>query len=104
MSVCVNTDLHLASHIFLVDINEICVSPNRVWPYIILGSSCGNDNVHSLVDIIVPPFCIPTVSGLLAIVCLWWSLCLIYLPLAPVSTIPFLGYKVIIVVYPTELT
>ena len=69
-SVCVKTALYPASHILPTDINELCVSPDRICPSLEFGGICGNANVHYLVDIIVTPFGRPTViDGLLAIVC-----------------------------------
>ena len=65
---CVNTAFHPASHIFLVDINELCVSPARIWTSIDFEGSWGNSNMHFLFDIIVPPFGRTTVIvGLLVI-------------------------------------
>ena len=70
--VCVKTALYPASHILPMDINELCVSPDRICPYLEFGGICGNANVHYLVDIIVTPFGRPTViGGLLAIVYSW---------------------------------
>ena len=66
---CVKTALYSASHILTMDSNYLCGSPDRIWTSLSFGGGCGNVNVHSLVDIIVPPFGMPTViSGLLAIV------------------------------------
>ena len=61
--VCVKTALHPSSKNFPMGITELCVSTSRIWPSIDFGGSCGNDNLHLLVDIIFPPFGRPTVIG-----------------------------------------
>ena len=67
---CVKTDLQTESHIFLIDINEMFVSTANIYPYLDFWRSWGNENVYSLVDIIVPSFGRSTViGGLLAVVC-----------------------------------
>ena len=72
MFVCVIFFVHPTSHIFPMDINELCVSPDRIWPSIYSGGICGNANVHYLVDLDIPLFVRPNViGGLLAIVCSW---------------------------------
>ena len=59
--VCVDNAFHSASHILLMDINELCDVPSMIWPYLSVLGSCGNNNAHYLVDIIFPPFGSPTV-------------------------------------------
>ena len=72
MFVYVNFFVHPTSHIFPMDINELCVIPDRIWPSIYSGGICGNANVHYLVDLDIPLFVRPNViGGLLAIVCSW---------------------------------
>ena len=62
----------------MMDINELCVSPDMIWTSLDLGSSCGNVNEHSLVHFIVPPFGSTTaIGGLLAVVFSWGFLGLI---------------------------
>ena len=58
-----NISFHSESHIFLMDINEICVSPARIWPSLAVSGSFVNENLHSLVDIMLPPFRSTTVIG-----------------------------------------
>ena len=71
------TALHPASHIFPVDSNELCVSLDSIWPSLAFWGSWDNTNVHSLSDIILPPFVRPTViGGLLDVVCSWGLLSL----------------------------
>ena len=57
----VNNTLHPESHILLIEINELCVSPDRIWPSINVLRNSGNVNVQYLVNRIVPIFCSPTV-------------------------------------------
>ena len=57
----VKTVLQPASYILPMDINKLCVSPDRIWISLIFGRSCGNANAHYLVDIIFTPFGRPTV-------------------------------------------
>ena len=67
---CVNTDLHPASKILPMEINELCVSPDRICTPIYFWGSWGNANVHYLFDLIVTPFVSTTViGGWLAVVC-----------------------------------
>ena len=71
---CVNTDLHPASKIFPMEINELCVSPDRICTPLYFWGSWGNANVNYLFDLIVPSFGSTTViCGLLYIVCSWGS-------------------------------
>ena len=57
----VKNDVNPASFTFPVDMNELCVSHDKIWTYMnVLGRS-GNANLHSLVDIILSPFGNPTV-------------------------------------------
>ena len=58
---CVNTDFNPTPHILLMEINELCISPARIWNYLSILVSCGNENVYYLVNMIVPPFGSPTV-------------------------------------------
>ena len=68
----VKSDLHPASHILPMDISELCVNPSSIWPYLDVSGSFSNADLHSLVDIILPPSGIPTVvGGVLTVVCLW---------------------------------
>ena len=68
--ISMKTNLHPESKIPMMDINELCVSPDMIWTSIAVLGSWGNINVNYLVDIIVPPFGIPSVIGeLLAVVC-----------------------------------
>ena len=60
---CVKTALHPASHIFLMEINELCVSPDMIWSSLALLGGFINSNSHSLVDIIVHTFGRHTVIG-----------------------------------------
>ena len=46
-----------------MDVNELCVSPDRIWSSIAFGGSCGNYNAHSLVDSSVPQFGRPAKIG-----------------------------------------
>ena len=59
---CVNTALHPASHIFPVDINELCLSTASIWSFLAILGSCGNAYAHYLVDIMFPPFGGPNVT------------------------------------------
>ena len=53
-----------------MDINELFVSPARICPSISFRGSCGNENIHYLVDLIVNPFGRLTIIGrLLTVVC-----------------------------------
>ena len=70
---CVNTDLHPASHILLMDINELCVIPSRIWTSPSVLGICDNANIHSLFGIIFPPFGSPAVIGFSSVVCSWRS-------------------------------
>ena len=94
-----------ASRILPMDISEICVSPARIFPSIDFGGSCGNDNLHLLVDIIFPPFGSTTVvGGFLIVICSWGYLVFMQCLIINVSSVPVLGSKVIILVGPPELT
>ena len=44
-------------------INELYVIPDVIWPYVAFGGGWGGVNAHSLFDIIVPKFSMPTVIG-----------------------------------------
>ena len=102
--VCVNTALHPASNLFIMEINELCVSPDMIWPSLAVSRGCGNINVHSLVDINVLPFSRPTVlGGLLAIFCSRGLLGFMLSLPAPLYAIPILGFKVISGFDTTEL-
>ena len=86
---CVCTEFYPASHIFLMDINELCVIPTRICPSLDFGGIWGNTNIHSLFDIFLTPFRRPTVIGeLLAVSFSWGSLDFIQFSLALVSDIP----------------
>ena len=66
--VYLKTDLHPASHILPMDINELCASPYRILPSMSVLGSCGNANLHSLVDIILPPFGSLTMIGVFMLI------------------------------------
>ena len=59
--VYVKTNLHPVSHILPMDINELRVSPARIYPSLFVSGNCSNAKLHSLVNIILPPFGNPTV-------------------------------------------
>ena len=61
---CAKADFQPASHILPTYFNELCVSPASIWTYLAVLLGFGNVNVHYLVDIILPPFGIPTVIGI----------------------------------------
>ena len=56
----VNNTLYSASHMFLMGITVLCVTPAKICPYLAVSGTCGNANFHSLVRIILPLFGIPT--------------------------------------------
>ena len=86
-------------------INELCVSPARICPFLDFWGSWGNFNVNYLFDLFVPPFGSPTIiGGLLAILCSWGLLGLMQYANAPVFYISILGSRVIRRVGPTYLT
>ena len=90
--VYVKTALYPLSHIFTMEISELCVRPSRIWPSMDVPGICSNTYIHSLVDTILPPFGSPTViREMLNVFCLLVSLGLIQFLPAPVSTIPVLG-------------
>ena len=70
----VKTYLYPESNIFLMEISELCISPTRIFPPLSVSGSCNNDNLHSLVDIIFPPFVSPTVIGDVLNVVFSWRL------------------------------
>ena len=70
MFVYVKTALNPVSHNFPMDISELCVSPDMICPSLDVSGSCGNANVHYLVDINFPPFWSPNmIGGVLHVVC-----------------------------------
>ena len=81
MFVYFNIDLHPASRILWMEISELCASPARICPCLAVSGSSGNANLHSLVDIVFPPFDIPTVVGVvLHVGCSWrYFLCDVFL-------------------------
>ena len=96
MFLYVNNALHHASNIFPVKISEVCVSPDRMCPSLAVSGSCGNVNLHYLVDIFFPPFGSTTlIGGVLYVVCSWGSLILMLCLHDPVSDIPILGSTVV---------
>ena len=53
-----------------MEINELCVIPATLWPYIAFGGSWGNVNSHYSFDLIFPQFGRPhLIGGLLDIFC-----------------------------------
>ena len=67
--VCENCLAPSITH-FRIDINKLCVSPDRILTSLDCLGSWGNTNVNDLFDLIVTPFGRTTVfGGLLAIVC-----------------------------------
>ena len=73
--VCVKIPCTLYHSFCQMEINKLCVSPDRIWPYLDFGGICVIYGVHSLVGIIVPSFSRPIVIGaLLSVVCSWVSL------------------------------
>ena len=103
--VCVKNTLHPASQLLSIEINELCVSPCIIWPYIYFGGSCGNSIIHSLVDIIVPQFGSTTlVGGLLDVFVFIWVAWLDEMSTLPVSDMNVSGSTVISRVDPTDLT
>ena len=74
--VCVNTDLHPASHILLMDINELCVIPSRIWTSPSVLGIFYNANIHSLFGIIFLHFGVPLWLSF-AVVCSWRSVGLV---------------------------
>ena len=59
----VETSLHPAYHILPMKINKLCVGPIRIWSSMDVSGSCVNSNLHSSVEIMLPPFWSPTVIG-----------------------------------------
>ena len=104
--VLVKTVLHPASNIYPIEISEMFVITARMCPSLELSGICGNDNFHSLVDLIWTLFGSPTViEGVVIFVVSWGSLGFMPCPLEPVSTIPVLGllYMIVIGVDTAEL-
>ena len=56
-------DFYSEPQILPMEISEMCVSTDRIYPYMTVSGSCDNTNLHSLVDLIWPPFGSPTVIG-----------------------------------------
>ena len=50
------TAFHPISHIFMIDISDLCVSPDMICPSLAVLESCRNANLHSLVYLIWPTF------------------------------------------------
>ena len=57
-----------------MEINEPCVSPDSIWPYLDVFGSCDNANAQYIVHNIATKFERPTVIDFLGVACSWGSL------------------------------
>ena len=53
------TALNTAPHIFPIKISEIYVNTQRIFPSLAVSGSCGDKNLHYLVDIVLPHLVVP---------------------------------------------
>ena len=58
-----NTDFYPVSRIFIMDVDELFVVPDRIWPSLDFSGIYGNTNALFLFGIIFPPFGIPAMIG-----------------------------------------